>query len=304
MGQLLVALGPGAGVDAAAFAAAWNEDKKAIGTGKAEMKSAGPRQFNQGVELVVVPLKANQAPDAVYEVLKGVLKHLRCDSVEATGAFASATSVDDDDVVAVISATPAAADAPAPRPCMVGFTSAVTFVCWLSRMVSPATLLKCYDRESRIHNYVLAWLVTLVVILVFCPISGWLRIPIVVLVFYRLQDLIFSTIDNAFKLTKRGRQPPKYMWQTPLLLALVNIIQIVLIFAIAYLQLTGQNSAAFAHPPSDPFNAFFLSWISLPPLGGGATPMSTMARVLTINEEATGLLIIVIAIGRFLAAPG
>lgn len=125
----------------------------------------------------------------------------------------------------------------------------------------------------------------------------------VCVVFYRLQDLIFSTLDNVLRLTERSREIPKYTWQTPLLLALVNSVQIVLIFAIAYLLLTGQNPAAFAHPPSDPFSAFFLSWISLPPLGGGAAPLSTMARVLTITEEATGLLIIVIAIGRFLAAP-
>jgi hypothetical protein len=53
---------------------------------------------------------------------------------------------------------------------------------------------------------------------------------------------------------------------------------------------------------SDRFGAFFLSWISLPPLGGGAMPLSTMARALTITEEATGLLMIVIAVGRFLGA--
>lgn len=87
------------------------------------------------------------------------------------------------------------------------------------------------------------------------------------------------------------------------MLALVDIIQIVLIFAVAYLILTGQNPGSFSHLPTGRFGEFFLSWISLPPLGGGATPMSTMARVLTISEEATGLLMIVIAVGRFLAGP-
>jgi hypothetical protein len=82
---------------------------------------------------------------------------------------------------------------------------------------------------------------------------------------------------------------------------LVDIIQIVLIFAVAYLMLTGLNPGAFTLPSTGRFGEFYLSWISLPPLGGGATPLSTMARVLTISEEETGLLIIVIAVGRFLA---
>jgi hypothetical protein len=122
------------------------------------------------------------------------------------------------------------------------------------------------------------------------------------IVFCRLQELMFSTLDSALMLTDSGREAFRgFAWQTALMLALVNIIQIVLIFAVAYLVLTGPNPGAFSHLSAGRSSEFFLSWISLPPLGGGATPLSTTARALTISEEATGLLMIVIAVGRFLA---
>jgi hypothetical protein len=307
MGRLLIALDPGVGVDAAGFAVAWNKDRKAVGTGRARAEPAGPRQFISGVELVIVPLQANQVPDAVYDVLQGVLKHLRHDSAERPEVLLSAPPSGDGDLLAVISTAPgapAAAAASPPRPRMAVITAVFTFLCWLSHKVSIASWHNLDAREGFIHAYVLVWLGVLSGLLALCPISGWLRFAVLGIAFYRLQDLLFSTLDNALRLTKRAQERPAYSWRTPLMLALVNIIQIVLIFAIAYLLLTGQNPAAFAHPPSGPFSAFFLSWISLPPLGGGAAPLSAMARDLTITEEATGLLIIVIAIGRFLAAPG
>ncbi len=309
MGRLLVALDPGAGVDAAGFVAAWNGDAKAAVAGIASTESTGPSQFIPGVELVVVPLKAGQAPDAVHDVLKGVLKRLQHDSAKPAEALLSTTPTTDGDLVAVIPPAPAV---PARRPNMVVFTGALTFVCWLSRWCSPArwpntdSQERSIDsREWSIQTYVLIWLAGLSAILAFGPTTGWPRFVMLGIVLYRLQELMFATLDNALQLTKRARRPnlPAFNWPTPLLLALVDIIQVVLIFAIAYLILIGQNPAAFANPPSNPFDAFFLSWISLPPLGGGATPLSTMARVLTIIEEATALLLVVIAIGRFLAGP-
>lgn len=183
----------------------------------------------------------------------------------------------------------------------VGFNTALWSMCWLSRNISAATWFKWDVSERGIHNYVLFWLVALSLILAAGPTAGPAGLVVAGIVFYRLQEVIFSTLDNALVLTDRGQQRPDYAWQTLLMLALVNIVQIVLIFAIAYLVLTGKNPGAFGHPPTGRFGEFFLSWISLPPLGGGAEPLSTTARVLTIGEEATGLLIIVIAISRFLA---
>ena len=183
----------------------------------------------------------------------------------------------------------------------VGFNAVLLFLCWLSRSASPATWFGWDSREAAIHYYVFGWLVPLSLILAIGPTTGWLRFVMLGIVFYRLQELMFATLDNALMLTKRGQECRDFAWQTALMLALVDIVQIVLIFAVAYLVLTGQTRGAFSYVPTGRFGEFFLSWISLPPLGGGATPISTMARALTISEEATGLLMIVIAVGRFLA---
>lgn len=314
MNRLLVALHPDAGVNAAGFVGAWNADEQAVKAGKAAAELASRGKFIPGMELVVVPLKADQPASAIYDVLKGVLEHLPHDSAKPTEALLSATPIADGDLFAVIPAATPALSAPAalpdseaslPRPNMAVFTGAVTFGCWLSRMLSPATRFKFDSREWSIQAYVLFWLAGLSAILAVGPTTGWPRWFMLGIVLYRLQELMFATLDNALHLTERARQSnrPTYKWPTPLLLALVSIIQVVLIFAVAYLILIGQNPAAFANPPSSPFDAFFLSWISLPPLGGGSTPLSTMARALTISEEATALLLVVIAIGRFLAGP-
>lgn len=196
---------------------------------------------------------------------------------------------------------------PAPtarRPNRVVLTGALAFVCWLSRECSPARWFNWDSYEWSIQIYVLFWLAGLSAILVFGPTTGRPRFVMLGIVFFRLQELMFATLDNALALTDRARrQVPAYKWPTPLLLSLISIIQVVLIFAVAYLILTGQNPAAFSHQPISRSGEFFLSWISLPPLGGGATPLSRTARVLTIAEEATGLLLVVIAIGRFLGGP-
>ena len=173
-------------------------------------------------------------------------------------------------------------------------------VCRWSRLLSAATWFNLDQDERPIHYYVLFWLIALIPILSFAPTSGWPGLVLVGLAFYRLQDLIFSTLDNAFLLTTRS-SPSKDWGLTLVILALVNIIQIVLIFAIAYLILTGRNPKSFYNPPTSRFDEFYLSWVSLPPLGGGASPESIMAKILTITEEGIGLLIIVIAIGRFLS---
>jgi hypothetical protein len=253
------------------------------------------------MELVVVPLQGNKTPGAIYKVLKGVLKKLAHDSVKPTAALLSATPTGGGDLFALIPA------APTDEPRRAVFTTALTYVCWLSRTCSPARWFDWDYEESSIQFYVLFWLAGLTAILFFGPTTGWPRWFMLGIVLYRLQELMFATLDNALGLTDRARrrpEPPAYDWPTPLLLSLVSIIQVVLIFAIAYLILIGQNRAAFGNPPSGPLDAFFLSWISLPPLGGGAIPLSAMARVLTVSEEATGLLLVVIAIGRFLAGTG
>ena len=153
----------------------------------------------------------------------------------------------------------------------VVFNNALSHVCRWSRLLSAATWFNLDQDERPIHYYVLFWLIALIPILSFAPTSGWPGLVLVGLAFYRLQDLIFSTLDNAFLLTTRSSPSKKYDL-TLVILALVNIIQIVLIFAIAYLILTGCNPKLFYNPPTSRFDEFYLSWVSLPPLGGGASP--------------------------------
>jgi chorismate mutase len=305
MGRLLVALHPDAGVNAEEFVVAWNTYKGAVGAEPARAEQAGPEQFIPGMAVVAVPLQDQQASDVIYAALKDVLERLQHNLAKPTEALLSTTLTGEGDLFAMIPAPPAV---PPAAPKMVAITWVLTHVCSLSRMLSLAARCHCDSRQGRMHIYVLVWLALLCIGLAACPIiliHLWSRILVLVLVFYRLQELMFATFDNALKLSERSRKDlDVFKWPTPLLLALFSIIQTVLIFAIAYLILAGHHPAAFARPPpSSPFNAFYLSWISLPPLGGGATPLSTMARGLTIGEEATALLLVVIAIGRFLAGP-
>jgi hypothetical protein len=184
---------------------------------------------------------------------------------------------------------------------LVGCNKLLCYVCCCSRTISAATLFDRDQDERRIHHYVLLWTGILILILFLVPTSGWLGWALVGVAFYRLQDLIFSTLDNAFQLTERSRRSDPYDGPALVVLALVNIFQIVLIFAIAYLVFTSHAPGSFSKLPAGRFGDFFLSWISLPPLGGGASPHSTTAKILTMIEAGTGLLIIVISIGRFLS---
>jgi len=61
-------------VDAAAFAKAWNADISAAAAGAAQVEPPGTSELIPVGELVVVPLKAGQAPSTAYDALKGVLK--------------------------------------------------------------------------------------------------------------------------------------------------------------------------------------------------------------------------------------
>lgn len=185
-------------------------------------------------------------------------------------------------------------------------TGAITFVarllCRASKLVSLSTWCRIEASERGIHAYVAAWLVILSVLLTVWPTSGAWGLAAVAVAFYRLQDLLFSTLDDALHLT--GQRFAGFDYRTPVLIALVNITSVVLVFAIAYLELTGKG--AFSNQGLYPgrFGYFFLSWISLPPLGGGAQPATVMSQALSVTEEATGLLIVVIALTRFLSKPG
>lgn len=182
-------------------------------------------------------------------------------------------------------------------------TTGMRLVCRLSSTFSIASRAGWNGSERAIHRYVVAWLVALGLLLFIGPSSGPWALVAVGVAFYRLQDLVVSTLDDALGLTGRAEQFGRFSATTPILISLVNIVQVVLVFAIADLVLLGDLGRAFetAVNVSSRFDYLFLSWNSLPPLGSGYGPATAMARGLAITESATGMLIIVIAVTRFLS---
>jgi hypothetical protein len=145
--------------------------------------------------------------------------------------------------------------------------------------------------------YVLAWLAALLVILQWAPLTGNWGLAFAALAIYRLQDMILGTIGDAFVFNTIGGTGG-----SKVLLAVVNIFQIVVIFAIAFYVLLS-NSAFMPPAPTGRFGHLFLSWSTLPPLGGGFVAQTTRARALVMVESAAGVLLTVIALSRFLSAP-
>src|ERR1700684_4468239 len=109
----------------------------------------------------------------------------------------------------------------------------VKCTCWISRKISPEYWFSCALRRQPNSNfygyYALGWLIVLLVILRFAPTSGNWGLAFAWLALYRLQDLLFGTIADCFEL-----QPFKGEWPSKVVLALINIVQIVMIFAIAF----------------------------------------------------------------------
>jgi hypothetical protein len=173
---------------------------------------------------------------------------------------------------------------------------------WLSEKLSPSYWLgklTGHDPDSGFYGfYVLTWLAALLLILGLAPASGNWALALGWLALYRLQDLLFGTIGDAFQFRKfDGSGTGKVV------LAIVNIVQIVTIFSIAYLIFTPAHAFRPMAPPSR-FGHFYLSWSSLPPLGSGFAAQTLRARVLVMIESASGLLVTVIALGRFLSING
>lgn len=192
---------------------------------------------------------------------------------------------------------PAAVDDPADGL----ITGLAKRVCELSAYFSISSRVGWDNDERKLQDYVAAWLVLLCLLLAFSPtsiVAVWL---VMFVAFYRLQDLLFSSLDNALELTDKGGRFGGFHWRTPILIALVNIIQVVVIFAIAYLELTGHPRTSFNPKVSGRFGYFFASWNVVPPLGSGTMPVTLMARSLSITESAVVLLLVVIALSRFLS---
>ena len=89
-------------------------------------------------------------------------------------------------------------------------------------------------------------------------------------------------------------------WQSKVGLAIVNLAQLVVIFALAYLAFA-PGTAFRPAPPPGRFGYVYLSFSSLPALGSGFAAQTQVARVLVMIESAIGIALTVIALGRFLS---
>jgi hypothetical protein len=171
--------------------------------------------------------------------------------------------------------------------------------CWIScvsgRNREHATPWK---RDSVFYGYyVLVWLALLLVLLFLGPMSGNFGLAVGWLALYRLQDMLLGTLRDIF-----APNPYDGSWASKVAVVIVNIVQVVTIFAISFLVFTAGRSF---HPSvrAGRFEYFYLSWNSLPPLGSGFAAETLRARIFAIIESGTGVLLILIALSRFLGKP-
>jgi len=182
-------------------------------------------------------------------------------------------------------------------PLLLNQTAAL--LCAASGTVSLTRLIKAgeVDNQWRLHLYVMAWFVVLVGLLWIGPGPGiWL---LAVPAFYRLQDLLFASVGDALRLSKDF---DKFDATARVLILFVNVLEIVLIFAIAGFALVGKNASAGSAYTSR-LGSLYRSWNALPPLGGGVSTSDVTAQALNMTESAVGLLVVVIALGAFLGRP-
>ena len=143
--------------------------------------------------------------------------------------------------------------------------------------------------------YLIAWLAGLLVALGFAPGHGNWTLAVACIGLYRLQDLTLGTISDAFMFRRFTGS-----WQSKVGLAIVNLAQLVVIFALAYLAFA-PGTAFRPAPPPGRFGYIYLSFSSLPALGSGFAAQTQVARVLVMIESAVGIALTVIALGRFLS---
>jgi hypothetical protein len=188
----------------------------------------------------------------------------------------------------------------------------LTPLCVVSGWVSGSTWLNLKDNKEeqgsrRLEAFVVGWLVVLCLLLFLGPASGCLAVAFAWLGMYRLQDLVFASLDNVFGLTQRGTKWKNRSGVRPAVIALWNIVQVIVIFSLGYQNLAGGGTDVFEGPPRHPsgpsgsFGFLHLSWTTLFPPGSGYTAISTPARVLVMAESASGLLIIGLTLAALLS---
>lgn len=196
----------------------------------------------------------------------------------------------------------------------------VTPLSMISARFSLATWM-CLNPTKKgyeLELYALIWLGLLWYLLSVGPVTGTFRVLILGAGIYRLQDLVFASLDNVFGLTKRGEQ-----WKddlpgaAPVVINLLNVLQVIVIFALFYQNWPGAGPDGFwgdkGHTETLPgnlgFGFLYLSWTTLFPPGSGYTPIHPVTGWLFMAESVCGLLIIGLTLAALLAgvnkpAPG
>jgi hypothetical protein len=176
----------------------------------------------------------------------------------------------------------------------------LAIACLVSRAISILTIFTKRPTPPVTQWYVGLWFVALLICTVVVTKAGIPGLVLVAIAFYRLQDLLFSTLDDALAITGRFRSG---VGTTKVLIILVNIVQIVLIFTIVFSVLTTKGD--WAHPPM-PFgtrSCFILSWSSLTPFTVNTNANDSLTWILTIAESAIAVIILLVALSRFLSLP-
>ncbi|MBB3606083.1 hypothetical protein FHT40_005772 [Mycolicibacterium sp. BK556] len=188
-----------------------------------------------------------------------------------------------------------------------GSVAVLTQFCQYSVIFSAATWLGLNDSvKGRRHlAYVGVWMVGLLALLKFGPFTGVAAFVVVVAGLYRLQDLVFASLDNVFGLTRRGDKWRSVPAGTSVVINLLNIIQVIVVFALAYQNVHGGGNDGFEHKDlpdlTDPFSFLYLSWTTLFPPGSGYQPTSLGTRLLVMAEGTSGLLIIGVTLAVLVA---
>jgi hypothetical protein len=184
---------------------------------------------------------------------------------------------------------------PPPDGLVLQITRCITCI---SDHISAAYVIHClsnWKRNSFFYGfYVLGWLVLLLAALIIVPMSGNWGLAAGSLALYRLQDMLLGTIGDVFAV-----KPYEGPWASKVAVVIVNIVQVVIIFTIAYLVFTPNNAFSPSVPPGR-FDHFYLSWTGLFPLGSAFAAKTLWARILVMIESGAGVLLILIALSRFL----
>lgn len=178
------------------------------------------------------------------------------------------------------------------------FNRATGVLCDLSTMISaPQWFGWDENTQGYMQLYILGWFAPLALLFAVAPESVWpWGLLVLILPVYRLQDLFFATLVDGLNLRDTYA---KYDATGRILILLVNLLQIVIIFAILYRIIVGPDVSATLRDSHSQFDYFLLSWKSLPPFGNLGDIQTRWGQALGMLEAGIGIVVGGIALGAF-----